>query len=158
MSKKLSIIYALICIYSYSSGQSFGVKMGTMVWEDDKVHELRTEADIAYPITQGFEASLVSGIYYWHSEDGTLNGIPVMLGLRYVMTKSVVTPYLCVEYGDILYFLSSNDNRLQLKKNMRIGLGTRYQLPGNMSLDISVKTQSYNARNLEIMGGLRMPL
>jgi hypothetical protein len=137
MTRSLSVIIIMICLFGQSFAQSVGIKVGTAYYLRERLIQTeRIEGVIAYPLSQKFEVSITSGYYPVHYAQYAFPGhenavldergviipaeiypaytyqiIPIIAGIKYTILRAAVSPYLSIEYGR-LYDVGNEEARL----------------------------------------------
>jgi hypothetical protein len=140
MTRSLSVIIIMMCLFGQSFAQSVGLKVGTTFDPSDaSFASQRIEAVLSYPLSQKFEVSMTSGYYrrymvqYIVNYPGDYNGIvqeppfsrtypaytahdiPIITGIKYLFLQTDVAPYAILEYGR--YFDVGNKNERLARSN-----------------------------------------
>lgn len=177
MIRSLCVIVALAVLSFPSSGQTVGLKLGSLYEISAKqMQTQRMEVDVTYPLFQELSVTFATGYYRYHVDERTqfllganppitlvspamtFHYIPAAVGLRYTLTQRQFSPYLIAEYGRL--FDVSATNRYNKDSYLtRWGAGVQYKLRDNIMLDVSAKYMSSDFHfGMEFMAGISILL
>jgi hypothetical protein len=147
MTRSLSVIIVMMCLFGQSFAQSVGLKVGTAFFpHSGSFSTQRVEGVLAYPLSQKFEVSLTSGYYRDHwdqfvesfpayesaviGEQGvikpahsitypayTVQDVPIIAGIKYLFLQTAVAPYVILEYGRFFDVGNKNERLASVNGN-----------------------------------------